>query len=122
MLSGCAGIGQLALDATQEEREIVAVVKKVSTIQIKDWPTISGFIKGALEEDEMPMRLIRTIEELDAISRKYVDKTENKDSKFDQDYEKAYFVAKKFRNSLEIAIHLIQQYAPDVLIAISGML
>lgn len=111
-LTGCESLRQTSLDLAIEEQKNVAAMREISIISIKNWPMISGLIKGVMQPrmDELPEHIVSAMEELDKISEKY-----NVENPEYNDNDLGFAVGLRIRILCATIQEALKFYAPDVI-------
>lgn len=108
LMLGCHTGRQFSIDLAEEEVENAKAIREVSKRLIQAWPTISGFVRGILGDDinQLPVSVLKSMDELDKLSEQ-TEWSEN---------DLGRIAGLRIKLCSEYFRHVIQRYAPDLLI------
>lgn len=115
-MAGCTTIHSPVQMAVEEEAKLADLLRSDADILIENWLFYSGLIRGALDADEIPLKVIKAMDFMDQIAAK------NEKGEELSDFEKGAFLGVRLRACGEVIAQALKQYAPDVLSLIRTVL
>lgn len=115
LFAGCAMGRKALVEITAEETQTVAVIQEQGAQLVKNWPTISGLIRGGLGEAgllKLPAECVKAMDELDGYAKK--------EDLSEQDL--GYTVGLRVQMLGQIVMASIKRYAPEIFSIISSAL
>lgn len=104
-IASCATMRQGIVDISNEEAENVKVMREIAEQCVKDWPVVSGFIRGLIRINELSNDNISALGRMDEIAAQ----TEP------TDYELGEFLGLKAQMIGSVVQIIIEKYAPNAI-------